>query len=456
MNEKLAQALGYVDEAYIAQAAKYRSVRHKYLAPIAAILALVLILSIPSTPATVSATEVSIPTANRLPIGEVTDYSKQSKKAVIDAYDILADFTSTCSAKVLAGADDTNRIWAPASAYISLAIAAELSEGSARQELLDVLNAPDTDVLRQRISGIWENVTVSDDSGKVYLSNSLWLDESVSYDQARMDDVAYHYYAPVLQRDLSGTSARKAVANWVRNQTNGKLSYDGNLGTGGNNALALISTLYLQSDWTEEFDKKDNRPRIFHANSGDYSTTFMFQKLHGGIYYWSDDFSAIQLMLKCGAFMWFILPDEDKTIDQVLSSGDYMDMITASLRSPWENQAQVNKIHLYLPKFTIANRADLKSTLQDLGVQKVFDTNGGAFSQSLKSSLPIFLDGITQQNRVEINEYGVIATGYTELHWGYGASAPNDDFVEMIFDRPFLIVIQCHNVPLIVGTVNHP
>ena len=455
MNEKLVKALDYVDDAHLAEAAKTRNPRRKFLAPIAAMLALVLILAIPSAPARVAATEISTPTANRLENGDGL-YWQNSRRALRDSSGSLADFTDLCSAQVLAGADDTNRIWSPVSAYISLAIAAELSEGQTHQELLDVLDVPDIDVLRQRITAIWENLSVSNEKGEIVFANSLWLDNSVSFDQEKMDQVSYHYYAPVLQQDLSSSAARKAVANWVKNQTHGKLSYDGSIGTEGNNAIALISSLYFQSDWYWEFDPKDNTARTFHGNSGDYPKTFMYQKLYGHSYYWSDDFAAIQLSLKNDASMWFILPDEDKTIDQVLYSGEYMDLILDALPSAWANQRGMKEIRLYLPKFTINNSASLKSTLQDLGLQKIFSPIEGEFSQSLASSLPFFLDDIRQHNRVEINEYGVIATGYTELIFGYGANAPNEDYIEMIFDRPFLFVIEKNNVALFAGVVNHP
>lgn len=450
MNEKLVKALDYVEDGYIAEAVKPQKKRRGLLVPIAAILALALLLTIPSMPATVSALEISTPTASRMEPGL---YWRHSNEVLEESRSPLASFTSACSSRVLAGADNVNRIWSPMSAYISLSIAAELSEGTTRQELLDVLGAPDIDILRQRITAIWENMTTSGESGSISFTNSLWLDDSLTYDQGRMDDVSYHYYAPVLQQDLSGSAARRAVSNWVTNQTNGKLAYDGDLGSGGNSPLALISAIFLKSDWSREFDPKDNVIRTFHGNARDYPTTFMFQELYDHSYHWSDDFSATGLSLKNGAVMWLILPDEDKTLDQVLSSGVYMDLITSNGAFPEDNSTTID-IHLYLPKFRATGKVDLKPALMELGVQKVFDPAGGEFSGSLEGGLPIFIDGITQNNRVEINEYGVIATGYTEINWGAGANAPSSNYVEMVFDRPFLFAITYQAVPLFVGAIN--
>lgn len=452
MKEKLLKAMACVNNSHLVEAAKDFIRRRKYVVPIAAILVLTFVLVISFAPARVSARKVSTPTANRYIAGEGTDYSTQSRGALVNSWEILVDFASTCSTTVLSETDDSNRTWSPVSAYMSLAIAAELSDGQTRQELMAVLNAPDIDTLRQRVSSIWEHLSQKQDTGVVRLSNSLWLDNSLSYDQEGMDQVSYHYYTSVLQRNLGSSAAQKAVSNWIKNQSEGKLSYDGSIGTDQDNALALISSLYFQSDWKQEFDAWLNTRRTFHGNSEDYSTTFMYKEMGDHYYYWDDDFVATTRSMKNDTRIWLILPNEDKTVDQVLSSGAYMDMITSDSESPWENKAPTN-VHLYLPKFKITSTVDLKDTLKGLGVQKIFDPSGGDFSKSLESSLPIFLSELTQNTRVELNEYGVISTGFSELtFWSNGPH----DYVELIFDRPFIFIIEDWNLPLFVGVVNHP
>ena len=51
MNEKVAKALGYVDEKYVSAAAKKKKKKAKYfISAIAAILVLVLLFNLPSIP----------------------------------------------------------------------------------------------------------------------------------------------------------------------------------------------------------------------------------------------------------------------------------------------------------------------------------------------------------------------------------------------------------------------
>lgn len=61
VNEKIAKALGYVDAKYVTDAAKRKKGKTKYwVGALAAVLALVLLFNLPSTPMAISANAVSI------------------------------------------------------------------------------------------------------------------------------------------------------------------------------------------------------------------------------------------------------------------------------------------------------------------------------------------------------------------------------------------------------------
>ena len=67
MNEKVAKALGYVDEKYVTAAAKRKKKKAaKYwISAVAAVLALVLLFNLPSMPMVISAKAVSIASESR-------------------------------------------------------------------------------------------------------------------------------------------------------------------------------------------------------------------------------------------------------------------------------------------------------------------------------------------------------------------------------------------------------
>ena len=466
MNDKLAQALGYVDETYVAQAARRKKTGRRILIPaVAAVLALVMLFNVPSIPLVITAKAVSIaseprkmdrPNIHSEKFDTWFEERNRREEQVNAAKDPVFDFAEAASREVLAGVDLTNRIWSPINAYIALAMTAELTGGDTQDEVLNVLGVSDLQDLRQGISALWE--TIYNDNGKEIsvLANSLWLDREISYQQEVMDILAYHYYASVYQGDLGSSRTNKDIANWLNNQTGGFLKdRTGTANLDPNSMLVMASTIYFQSQWTDEFHKGKNTEDVFHTVGGDVICTFMNAELYEMNYYWAETYGAVQLFLENGSMMWFILPDVDKTVDDVLASGDYMDMITQNGEFPHENRKWM-KVNLSVPKFDVSASTDLKQGLENMGLTKIFKPVGNDFTPSIDSEIPVYLDSINQDTRVAIDEKGVTAASYIELNFGAGAAAPPDEIIDFILNRPFVFAICTDQIPLFVGTVNVP
>lgn len=465
MNEKVAQALSYIDGKYISEAARRKKRKHRFLVAVAAMLALVMFFNVPSIPLAITAKAVSIASDSRKtdrPDRNSDQYdawreARDQREALLkETVDPIFDFAELASREVLSGVDATNRVWSPINAYIALAMTAELTGGETQQEVLDVLGVSDLRDLRLRMSAVWESIY--EDNGKEIsvLANSLWLDKDVDYEQEVMDSLAYYYYASVYQGDLGSDRTNRDIANWLNNQTGGFLKdRTGKVDLIPNSMLALVSTIYFQSQWKDQFDSNDNTQEMFHAVSGDLECTFMNADLRQMNYYWAEDYGAVQLFLENGSYMWFILPDEDKTVDDVLSGGDYMNMITQNGEFPDENH-KLMKVNLSIPQFDVSASTDLKPGLQNMGLTKIFEPLGNDFSPSIDSEIPVYLDSINQDTRVVIDEEGVTAASYILLEFGAGAAMPPDEIIDFVLDRPFVFAITSDQIPLFVGTVNMP
>lgn len=465
MNEKLVKALSFVDEKYVAAAAKRKKSKHYWLVAVAAVLALVLVLNTPRIPLVIMADAVSIASDSRKPerprSGSDSFWQwyedSQRRDALVQAFlTPMASFSADCGKEILSGVDTTNRVWSPINAYIALAITAELTGGETRQQVLELLGVENVEDLRTRISTIWEQVY--QDKGKEIsvLANSLWLDKDIAYQQETMDTLAYHYYTSVYQGDLGSDRTNKDMTNWLRNQTGGLFSNrTGKVNITPNAMLALVSTVYFQSQWSEKFSKGSNTQQPFHTTAGDVTCTFLNKKLGEMYYYWGETFGAVELSLENGSSMWLILPDEDKTVDDVLSSRDYMAMITGSDAFLEENHKWM-KVNLSVPKFDISASVDLEPTLKKMGLTGIFEPLGNDFSASVDSETPVYLDSINQDTRVTMDEDGVVAASYMVLEFGAGAMAPPDEIIDFVLDRPFVFAITTQSVPMFVGTVNNP
>ena len=373
------------------------------------------------------------------------------REVAIQAMSDLSSFFSDGNKQFLHTEQNENKIWSPVNAYIGLAMTAELTEGKTRQQILDAFGVEGTDELRKQVSAVWESVYQDDSDEICVLANSLWLEKGLEYNREAMNALGYHYYASVYQGDLGSNQTNKDIAAWIDNNT-GKFLKDStkNIQLDSDTIMALYSTLYFQARWSSEFSEKNNTQGIFHMPDGEIQTLYMNKKEANMDYYWGENFSAVNMYLKNGCKMWFILPDEEMTVEDVLNNGTYMDMLVSN---QWENSKSM-KVNLSVPKFDVSSTIDLCDGLREMGMTNVFDPFEAEFT-NFTSDSPIWLTGANQAIRVQIDEEGVKAATYIEFP-GSGAAALPDEIIDFVLDRPFLFVITNENIPLFVGCVNNP
>ena len=470
MKERLAEALSHISEKHIAEAgnAKRRH-RRKILRTLAAVLAVVILFNLPYIPGRVNAKTISEASVSRAMTRP--DYDKYRDRDAFDtdlaaylaqnesqqaatelANTDLAGFFADSTLLYMEGATD-NRVWSPVNGFIALAMLAEVTAGNSRQQILDALNAPDVNTLRSRVEALWEDVYFRHEDGYevCYLANSLWLDKGLGYNQETMDALAYHHHASVFQTELQDASAGDALRTWLNNNTGGLLKdYTKNAGFGPEAVLTLASTVYLQGKWSSEFDSGKNTHEIFHAPSGDRGVTFMNKKQYQTNYYWGDSFGAVKLGLKNRTQMWFFLPDEGKTVDDILREGQYLEYLSG------ENaNSKYMKVNLSVPAFDIASGCDMAGIFREMGITDVFSLGTADFT-AITADTPVFLAAANQAARVIIDEQGVKAASYIELP-APGAAMPPEEIIDFILDRPFLFVIASdQGTPLFAGVVNEP
>ncbi len=479
--EQIVDMIGEAPDRYVKDAKTYKKRRiprwTKWLGGIAAVLAVVLLVNnMPEIPLIISAKAISIASESRRierprnrndsdwkSRWEAWRAQEDARGVVVKAArPSITDFAGKVSGEVLSGTDRTNRVWSPINAYISLAMMAELTGGETQEQVLDVLGVNDTEELRRRISAVWEEIY--EDNGKEIsvLANSLWLDKDVGYVQETMDILARDYYASVYMGDLGSAQTNRDITNWMRNQTGGMLKE--RTGTvqldPGDQVMTVASTIYFQSKWADEFNKSSNTHEIFHGVAGDVACTFMNKKEYHMNYYWGKDYGAVQMFLENGSYMWFILPDEGKNVDDVLANDEYMRMITQQyLYTEEDENRKWMKVNLAVPQFDVSAGVDVKQGLQSIGLTHMFDPTVSDFSPavSLSEDFPVspYVASIHQDTRVRIDEKGVAAASYIEII-GAGAAEPPDEIIDFILDRPFVFAVTKSQIPLFVGTVNKP
>lgn len=471
-SEKLSEAIGNINEEIIEKADEKRTQKSakkakkfplKIVAPVAACLAVVIgvFAIMPRGVSGYALAEAAYPKQAKYP-GEFDPNSEkwhEQRRARWDTGQLIdsdvSEFYKKTAAEFLSS--EENRAYSPVNVYMALAMLGETTDGESRQQILDLLGSENIEELREDANNMWQANYCDDGAVTTILANSIWLDKGVDFKKKAVNSLAENYYASSYRGDLGSDKINKAIQKWLNEQTGGLLSdYVKDVELDPETVMALYSTVYFRAKWDAKFEKSENDTKTFHAPSGDVETEFMNKTDEYGTYYAGEDFGAVYMKFSEGGVMWFILPDEDKTIDDVLSSGEYLDLINrrSDWDNPWENSKSL-KINLSVPKFDVSSKIGLSEGLERLGVTDVFDAGKSDFSPL--SDGKVFINEANHAARVVIDEEGCTAAAFTELLYSGGVPIPKEDEMDFILDRPFVFVVTSDTEqPLFIGTVVEP
>lgn len=366
--------------------------------------------------------------------------------------DALDGYLRAVIPQLLAGGSGENKACSPINIYMALAMLAEVTDGASREQILTLLGSEDLDSLRTEASAVWNANYCDDGAVTSILASSLWLNDQISFQQETMDALAKYYYASSFRGEMGSSAFDQALRDWIDQQTGGLLKEQtSGLSMDKETILALATTIYFRAKWAGEFSESNTRPETFHAGSGDVTCDFMHQS-GTNTYYWSDRFSAVSKRLEGSGAMWFLLPDEGVTPEELLAEEKTLDFLLSGGDSAESKYLIVN---LSVPKFDVASDLDLTASLRDLGITDVFDPASADFSPMTEDT-EAYLSQAKHAARVAIDEEGVTAAAYTVMMMA-GSAAPPEEEVNFTLDRPFVFAITgADGLPLFVGVVHQP
>ena len=353
---------------------------------------------------------------------------------------------------VLAGEQGKNILCSPVNLYMALAMLAELTGGESREQVLALLDSPDVETLRQQASDVWNVTYRADGAVTRTLGSALFLDDDLDFRQDTMDVLARDYYASSYKGQMGSEGMNQAFRNWL-NENTGNLLTDqiDQLELTPEILLALATTVHFQAKWHHEFLPENTVDGIFHSPNGDVDASMM--RSDGfDTYYWGDKFSAVAKRFEEGA-MWFLLPDEGVTPEELLQDEQAMAFLL-NRETLSENNTYL-RIHLTVPRFDVSAQLRLNDTLRGLGITNVFDPALADFTP-VSESQQLALSRVLHGARVKVDEQGCEGAAYTAMLFA-GSARPPEEEVWFTLDRPFLFCVTgAQELPLFVGIVNQP
>ncbi|MCD8126756.1 MAG: hypothetical protein LUD82_04560 [Clostridiales bacterium] len=377
----------------------------------------------------------------------------QERRSYLEDYpEDYNDFVSATMAQFLVSENGENAAYSPLNIYLALAMLAETTGGNSQAQILNLLGADSVETLRTQANALWRGNYCDDGTVTSLLASSLWLSDSLTYQQDTLDALAEYYYASTYRGQMGSDEVNQALQSWLNEQTGGLLEEQASgVELSEYTIMALATTIYYKAAWMDEFWEDNNTEETFHTPNGDITCTFMHQSDESN-YCRGDQFGAVYRSLMNSGGMWLILPDEGVEVSDLLTDSQVLEMIEAEWE--WEG-CDYCQVNLSLPKFDVSADLNLQDGLETLGVTDVFDADVADFSPL--TDVAAVLSTATHAARVTVDEEGVEAAAYTVFAAdGAALEAPLEE-IDFVLDRPFLFVITGDTDTILsAGVVNQP
>ena len=371
------------------------------------------------------------------------EYDPQNLQAV-------QDYMTKAVRTFLADGSEENAIFSPLNIYLALGMLAEIEQGQARQELLTLLGAKDLAELRSICEDLWNAHYFEEESATGLLASSVWLNDKVDYREEPLKILADRYYASSFQGKMGESSYQKALQEWLNAQTGGLLKdQTENVTMDPRTVILLATTIYFNAQWSDDFNENNTTVQPFYGTKGEQQASFM-KKNETNTYFEGEHFGAVTQWLRGGNAMYFILPDEDSSVEQVLQSEDFN-----LLMQKGHNYEQVRsaQIRFAVPKFDIDANLDLKQGIAAMGAPSALDPKVADFTPLTDEEIKSI--NASHAARMLIDEKGCLAAAYTVIE-ACGSAMPPEEVIEFTLDRPFIVLLMRENgVPMFAGVVNH-
>ena len=333
--------------------------------------------------------------------------------------------------------EDENTVCSPLNTYIAFAMLAEVSDGNTRRQILDMLGAADIETLRSNVSALWESNYVDTPVLKSLLANSIWLNNSVNYQENTLHALAETYYASAFSGTPGSEEMDAALRTWTDANTGGLLSDETkHMSIDPDTVLEILSTIYYKAVWMDEFREENTAPELFHGVAGDTTVDMMHKTDMTGVYS-ADNFLSLGLNLRDSGAMYFFLPNEGADVNALVSDPHIM---TALHYDGMDENWSSPLVHLSVPKFEVSRKTDLIEAVRAMGLTDALDDVLSDFSSLTTERDDLYLCKAEHAAMVEVDEHGVTGAAYTELDVVTAAAGPDDE-IDFVLDRPFMFIV---------------
>lgn len=324
-------------------------------------------------------------------------------------------------------------VWSPYSVAAALYLVAAGARGRTRGELRDAL-APGTDLddparLLRAAAALAPEPDGAPGSD-LAVTNTLWARTGLPIES--------DYVATV--RDLSSGAVRTAdfgtdpglaaaqINDDVAKTTRGLIDSIVDRVAVTDAHAVLVNALWVYLRWSEPFTVAATRPLKFRSPDGKRTIPAM-RAQRTMRYAQAAGWRMVSLAGRGGLAFDVLLPDRPLA-DTTVTADDLAELHAA---------ARDVEVRLALPRFELSRGIELAAPIAALGAPTIFTDDADLSGISPR---PLKIDRVVHKARLRVDEAGAEGAAATAVTTTLAAAVPRERPVELIVDRPFLVVLR--------------
>ncbi|XP_067848382.1 probable serpin E3 isoform X2 [Heptranchias perlo] len=350
-----------------------------------------------------------------------------------------------------------NIIVSPAGVTVALGLLQLGAKGDTFMQLENALGYTVHDSRVQHfLRNMYGDLTNSTHTPAVQLVCGLFVESSIQLSSQFSEDTAVWVNGSLQRVNFSNPNETATLINkWVGTKSGGEIKdfMSRPMASPSLTQIAVISAMYFKSTWQKPFSLSETQHLSFTKADGTIiKVPMMYQTSevnYGQIKTGSNQrFIVVELRyLEHAVSMFIIIPSERKT---PISSVE--PHITARTLLTWTNSMRRMKMEVFLPKFKVQNKFNLKTVLSTLGITDLFSPSKADF-RGISEHDKLFVSEAIHEAKIEVTEDGTEAAAATAMVLLKRSRA-------LVFkaDRPFFFLLRHTNTGtiLFMGRVMDP
>jgi serine protease inhibitor len=318
-----------------------------------------------------------------------------------------------------------NFVFSPSSVYTALAMLYGGAGGQTADQIRGMLHLPEdmtADQFHSSLLRLQSEIGTRANMGEVALgtANAIWPQSGYPILE-RFIELMAEYGATIEALDYGADSiaARETINAWASEKTNNRITNLLEDPPYPTTLLILANAVFFSGSWDAQFDPANTTLQPFFTEDGSNSNTPLMN-LEQNLTY--REFETVKIVeLPYDEFqmsMVVALPTGENTLSDVEAN-----LSSASLEE-WTTHYWTAIVDLYLPKFSLESRFDLKPVLSDMGMTDVFANRLADLSGIDGIPQLLSLGFMLQKASIDVHEKGAVAAAATVAGGCFPAGTP--------------------------------